>query len=58
MKREQVEANDLAKAGIWMKRLNKSASQLAEFGLRGGTDITDTACSATGWKWQKPQALR
>lgn len=41
LKREQVDANDLQEAVDWMKRLNKSASQLAvEFGLRGGTDIT------------------
>ena len=41
LKREQVEAADLQEAVEWMKRLNKTASQLAvEFGLRGGTDIT------------------
>ncbi len=31
----------MSEAVNWMKRLNKTASQLAgEFGLRGGTDIT------------------
>lgn len=41
LKREQVDPDDLAEAVTWMKRLNKTASQLAvEFGLRGGTDIT------------------
>ncbi len=41
LKREQAEAQDVAEAVQWMKRLNKTASQLAnEFGLRGGTDIT------------------
>lgn len=41
LKREQAEAQDVSEAVDWMKRLNKSASQLAvEFGLRGGTDIT------------------
>ncbi|MBV6451165.1 MAG: Selenide, water dikinase [Anaerolineales bacterium] len=41
LKREQVEAADLQEAVDWMKRLNKTASQLAvEFDLRGGTDIT------------------
>ncbi len=41
LKREQVEEADLLEAVTWMKRLNKTAGQLAvEFGLRGGTDIT------------------
>ncbi len=41
LKREQAQAQDVAEAVGWMKRLNKVASQLAnEFELRGGTDIT------------------
>jgi selenide, water dikinase len=41
VKREQADAKDVAEAVTWMKRLNKTASQLAnEFGLHGGTDIT------------------
>lgn len=41
LKREQVDAQDLREAVDWMKRLNKTAGQLAnEFNLRGGTDIT------------------
>ena len=41
LKREQVEEQDVLEAVNWMKRLNKSTSQLAvEFGLQGGTDIT------------------
>jgi len=41
LKREQAETQDVSEAVEWMKRLNKTASQLAnEFGLRGGTDIT------------------
>ena len=41
LKREQAEAPDVAEAVMWMKRLNRSAGQLAnEFDLRGGTDIT------------------
>ena len=41
LKREQADEQDVLEAVDWMKRLNKSASQLAvEFGLRGGTDIT------------------
>lgn len=41
LKREQADDQDVAEAVAWMKRLNKTASQLAvEFELRGGTDIT------------------
>lgn len=41
LKREQADERDVQEAVLWMKRLNKTAGQLAnEFGLRGGTDIT------------------
>ena len=41
LKREKADAQDVLEAVNWMKRLNRSASQLAvEFGLHGGTDIT------------------
>ncbi len=41
LKREQANQQDVIEAVNWMKRLNKTASQLAiEFSLRGGTDIT------------------
>ncbi len=41
LKQEKVEASDIQEAVDWMKRLNKTAGQLAvEFGLRAGTDIT------------------
>ena len=41
LKREQANERDVIEAVNWMKRLNKTAGQLAvEFGLRGGTDIT------------------
>ena len=41
LKQEKADSEDLAEVVDWMKRLNKSASQLAvEFELRGGTDIT------------------
>jgi len=41
LKREQVDAQDVAEAVNWMKQLNKNAGQLAtEFELHGGTDIT------------------
>lgn len=41
LKREQAEEKDVEEAVNWMKRLNRTASLLAnEFGLRGGTDVT------------------
>ena len=41
LKQEKADELDIIEAVDWMKRLNKSASQLAgEFNLRGGTDIT------------------
>lgn len=41
LKQEKVEDADIQEAIDWMKRLNKTASQLAlEFNLRAGTDIT------------------
>jgi len=41
LKQEKASAQDVLEAVNWMKRLNKTAGQLAnEFGLRGGTDVT------------------
>jgi selenide,water dikinase len=41
LKREQAKPEDVAEAVGWMKKLNKTASELAqEFDLRGGTDVT------------------
>jgi selenide,water dikinase len=41
LKREQAEEKDVKEVVEWMKRLNKTAGQLAvEFDLRGGTDVT------------------
>ena len=41
LKQEKADRLDILEAVDWMKRLNKTAGQLAvEFGLRGGTDIT------------------
>lgn len=41
LKQQKAEPQDVAEVVDWMKRLNRSASELAvEFGLRGGTDIT------------------
>lgn len=41
LKREQVDPADLAEAVSWMKRLNRTAGELAlQTGVRGGTDVT------------------
>jgi selenide,water dikinase len=41
LKQQKAEPQDVQEVVNWMKRLNRSASELAvEFGLRGGTDIT------------------
>ncbi len=41
LKRDQADPVDVAEAVGWMKRLNKTAAELAAtFDLRGGTDIT------------------
>jgi selenide,water dikinase len=41
LKQEKAMDEDVLEAVNWMKRLNKTAGQLAnEFGLRGGTDVT------------------
>ena len=41
LKQEKADEQDVLEAVNWMKRLNKTASRLAnEFDLRGGTDIT------------------
>lgn len=41
LKQQKADSKDVAEVVDWMKRLNKTASQLAvEFDLHGGTDIT------------------
>lgn len=41
LKREQADEQDVLEAVQWMKKLNNTASELAaQFGIRGGTDIT------------------
>jgi selenide,water dikinase len=41
LKREQADPADVAEAVEWMKKLNKSAAELAqEFSLQAGTDVT------------------
>jgi selenide,water dikinase len=41
LKQQKAEPQDVLEVGDWMKRLNRTASELAvEFGLKAGTDIT------------------
>ncbi len=41
LKQQKADEQDVLEAVTWMKRLNRTASQLAsEFGLHGGTDVT------------------
>jgi selenide,water dikinase len=49
LKQQRAEEQDVLEAVNWMKRLNKTASQLAtEFRLQGGTDITGYSLSGHG----------
>lgn len=58
LKREQADERDILEAVNWMKRLNKSASQLAvEFGLRGGTDITGYSLLGHGLEMAEASAV-
>ena len=51
LKRGLADPTDVSEAAGWMKRLNKTASELAvEFGLRGGTDITGFSLLGHGWE--------
>jgi selenide,water dikinase len=54
LKQEKANAADVLEAVDWMKRLNKSAGQLAvEFSLRGGTDITGFSLLGHGLEMAK-----
>ena len=58
LKREKADAHDVLEAVNWMKRLNKSASQLAvEFGLQGGTDITGYSILGHGMEMANASAV-
>lgn len=51
IKRDIARPEDTAEVVDWMKRLNKTASELAlEFGVRGGTDITGFSLLGHGWE--------
>lgn len=57
LKRGVADADDVAEAVGWMKRLNKVACELAvEFGLRGGTDVT--GFSLLGHAFEMAQASK
>ncbi len=58
LKREQADKKDVLEAVNWMKRLNRSASQLAvEFSLRGGTDITGYSLLGHGMEMAEASAV-
>jgi selenide,water dikinase len=55
LKREQADPTDISEVVGWMKRLNKTASELAvAAGVRGGTDVT--GFSLLGHAWEIAQA--
>lgn len=57
LKRSLADPEDVAEAVDWMKRLNKTASELAvEFNLRAGTDVT--GFSLLGHAWEIAEASR
>ena len=51
LKNGKVDPEDLVEVVDWMKRLNKSAAELAkEFGLRGGTDVSGFSLLGHGYE--------
>jgi len=58
LKQGKADPADVAEAVGWMKRLNKSAAELAaEFGVRGGTDITGFSLLGHGWEMAEASAV-
>jgi selenide, water dikinase len=58
LKRGLADPQDVAKAVSWMKRLNKAAAGLAaDFGLRGGTDITGFSLLGHAWELAQHSAV-
>lgn len=54
VKRDLASPDEEAEVVDWMKRLNKTASLLAqEFGLRGGTDVTGFGLLGHAWEMAK-----
>jgi selenide,water dikinase len=57
LKREQADPTDVSEVVGWMKRLNRTAAELAlQAGVKGGTDIT--GFSLLGHGWEMAQASR
>jgi selenide,water dikinase len=51
LKNDKADPRDVAEAVDWMKRLNKTAAELAEeFEVRGGTDITGFSLLGHGYE--------
>ena len=51
LKREQADPSDVSEVVGWMKRLNRSASELAlDAGVTGGTDVTGFSLLGHGWE--------
>lgn len=59
LKRGLADAEHVAEAVAWMKRLNRTAAELAvEFGLRGGTDITGFGLLGHAWEMAEASGVR
>lgn len=59
VKRELASPIEEGEVVVWMKRLNKMASELAvEFGVRGGTDVTGFGLLGHGWEMAKGAGVR
>ncbi len=59
VKRELASPSEEGEVIVWMKRLNKTASELAvAFGLRGGTDITGFGLLGHAWEMAKGASVR
>ncbi len=59
VKRELASPVEEGEVVVWMKRLNKTASELAvEFGLRGGSDVTGFGLFGHGWEMAKGAGVR
>ncbi len=57
LKQQKADEQDVAEAVNWMKRLNRTASQLAsEFSLRGGTDVTGYSLLGHGMEMAEASA--
>lgn len=58
LKQQKTSTEEIVEVVDWMKRLNRTASQLAvEFGLSGGTDITGYSLLGHGMEMAKASGL-